>query len=171
MKLNCKILLILFVLATGIWSCGQKTENKKKDIEVKESCSLKDFDWLEGNWLNITEEFEFYENWQKSTDTQFVGESYMMMDGDTVFSEYIILEEKNDNVNYIVSVSDQNDGEGVAFKLISVEENTFTFSNPEHDYPQTIVYRYVAPDSLYAYIEGKLDGIVHREDFVMVRGK
>jgi hypothetical protein len=150
-------------------SCSYNSKKKTDSQKKEETVTLSQFDWLIGDWENITDEFEFYESWKKSSDNLFIGESLMKIDGDTVFSEFVDLELDKNEIFYRVSVSDQNDGISVSFKLISCEDQKFVFNNPEHDYPQTIVYRYVAPDSLYAHIEGNLDGKYRREDFVMVR--
>lgn len=156
-------------IAVLILSCANPDSKNIKNQEKK--FSLEQLKWLPGKWVNITDEFEFYETWESAGNTRFTGESYMLIDGDTVFYEVMRLEESNDSVKYIVGVAGQNNGMDVSFGLVSTDDNTFTFSNPQHDYPQAIVYRYVAPDSLYAYIEGEIDGQYHREDFVMVREK
>ncbi len=166
MKWICSLIFLLFI-ALMLSACGNPEPKKTLDSTV--CISMDEFEWLKGNWVNITDEFEFYESWAAADDFALSGESYMLIDGDTAFYEVIRLEIKDDSVDYIVSVAGQNNGLGTSFRLVSTEDNTFTFSNSEHDYPQSIIYRYVAPDSLYAYIEGNLDGKYHREDFFMVR--
>jgi hypothetical protein len=168
MKLRFNILLISATFLV-LFSCATGSKDKMDAEKNNETVSLKQFDWLIGDWQNITDEFEFYESWEKNGNNLFKGESFMTIEGDTVFSEFVDLELDKGEIFYRVSVSDQNDGTAVSFKLVSSEDQKFVFTNPEHDYPQTIVYRYVAPDSLYAHIEGNLDGKYRREDFVMVR--
>lgn len=41
---------------------------------------------------------------------------------------------------------------------------------PAHDFPQRIVYRFEAPATMRAHIEGVIDGKTRREDFHFVRG-
>lgn len=168
MKLRFSTFLIIVVSLIAL-SCSSASEKKESSEKKQETVSLTQFDWLVGHWQNITDEFEFYESWKKDSDNLFKAESFMTIDGDTVFSEFVDLVLNKDEIFYRVSVSDQNDGTAVSFKLVSSDNQKFVFTNPEHDYPQTIVYRYVAPDSLYAHIEGNLDGKYRREDFVMVR--
>lgn len=168
MKLRFNILL-LSVVSLVFFSCSSGSKEKTDSEKNNKTEILKQFDWLLGDWQNITAEFEFYESWEKDSDNLFKGESFMTIAGDTVFSEFVDLELDKGEIFYRVSVSDQNDGTAVSFKLVSSDNQKFVFTNPEHDYPQTIVYRYVAPDSLYAHIEGNLDGKYRREDFVMVR--
>ena len=161
--------MLLGVASLMFFSCTSGPIEKKDADNDEKTVSLTQFDWLVGDWQNITDEFEFYESWKQDSDNLFKGESFMTIEGDTVFSEFVDLELNKNEIFYRVSVSDQNNGIAVSFKLISSEDQKFVFTNPEHDYPQTIVYRYVAPDSLYAHIEGNLDRKYRREDFVMVR--
>jgi hypothetical protein len=168
MKLRFSSLFISAVSLIAL-ACSSGSDKKVVSEKKQETVSLTQFDWLIGDWVNTTDEFEFYESWKKDSDNLYIGESFMTIEGDTVFSEFVDLELNKNEIFYRVSVSDQNNGIAVSFKLVSSDNQKFVFTNPEHDYPQTIVYRYVAPDSLYAHIEGNLDGKYRREDFVMVR--
>lgn len=53
----------------------------------------------------------------------------------------------------------------VAFGLLERTDDQATFENPEHDFPQRIVYRMDGPDRLVARIEGRLDGQTRDIDF------
>jgi len=48
-------------------------------------------------------------------------------------------------------------------------KSEIAFENPEHDFPQHIIYRKVNADSLVAHIEGMEDGTEKHFDFPMKR--
>jgi hypothetical protein len=50
-----------------------------------------------------------------------------------------------------------------------VSDSAVAFANPEHDFPQRILYRRVGADSLIARIEGKQGDKVRGIDFPMTR--
>lgn len=45
------------------------------------------------------------------------------------------------------------------------------FENPNHDFPQRIIYRLVTVDSLVARIEGRIDGKERSSDFPYRRAR
>ena len=78
---------------------------------------------------------------------------------------------KGDDLFYIPTVKNQNNGEPVSFKLVSGKNGEFVFENKQHDFPQRIIYRNPNPDSLYARIEGYQQGKVHKEEFPIMSRK
>ena len=93
----------------------------------------------------------------------------MIVNHDTIFSEKISLENRAGGLFYIPTVNNQNNGQAVSFKLISNTNGEYVFENKEHDFPQRIIYKNPANDSLYARIEGTSKGKFHKEEFSMKR--
>lgn len=127
--------------------------------------------WIAGSWENSSDSSVFYEMWEKVNDSVLKGEAYVIEGGETVFSEKIAIEKKENDIFYIAGVSGQNEGEPVPFKLVSSSETEFAFENKEHDFPNRIVYSKISGDSLVARIEGKRDGKEHTEYFPLKRRK
>ncbi|RZK58947.1 MAG: hypothetical protein EOO91_06685 [Pedobacter sp.] len=65
----------------------------------------------------------------------------------------------------------QNDNHTIKFILLPVKENTFTFGNSAHDFPQKIVYQSKGKDELLAWIEGEKDGTKRKSEFSYQRKK
>lgn len=99
------------------------------------------------------------------------GWSYMLRGADTVTLEKITLMENKEGVFYVPAVANQNQGQAVAFRLISAAGRRFVFENKEHDFPQRIIYQLVNSDSVHAWIEGTKDGAARRSDFYYSRVK
>lgn len=59
--------------------------------------------------------------------------------------------------------------EEASFKLVKLEKNLAVFENPEHDFPQRIIYKLEDGETLKARIEGKSKGKERGVDFPMKR--
>lgn len=164
MKKTFTIIALLLII-TFQPSCSEP--NKKTPKPNK----LEQFDWLIGSWSNVSSEGELFERWIKTNDSTFSGNSFFISNNDTLFSEQISLELKGFDIFYTPTVSNQNQGKAVCFKLISDTNNVFVFENKLHDFPQRIIYTNPLPDSLYARIEGTEKGENRFEEFSFKRVK
>ena len=86
-----KKILILFVIATALSSCKKESKENK----------LKTMDWLVGTWENSSEYGDMQENWEKVNDSVFQGYSYLIKGKDTLHSESIAMEIKDEQVLYV----------------------------------------------------------------------
>ena len=77
-----------------------------------------------------------------------------------------IRENADGKVVYIASPSRQ---EETTFVATNVAADTATFENPEHDFPQRIVYRALPEGRLVVRIEGASDGAQRAVEFPMRR--
>lgn len=132
---------------------------------------IKKLNFLTGIWENHSSAGIIYEEWGRSGDSVFLGKSYIVNDVDTIELEKIVIRIKDDEIYYIPSVKNQNDGKPILFKLISENKNEFVFENKQHDFPQRIIYIDKGNDSLYARIEGVLKNKFRKEEFIMKRKK
>jgi hypothetical protein len=157
------ISLIVLIFSASILmfiSCQNKSEKKFDKLEK--------MNWLLGNWENEMPEGVLTETWTKENDSTFSGTTYFIINKkDTVHSETIILKQLNDELVYRPTVKGQNNDEPVDFKLSSESENSFSFDNPKHDYPQKIVYKKVNETSLVATISGIQQGKESSESYPM----
>jgi hypothetical protein len=139
------------------------------------SCSPKkntvDFEWLIGTWSINTPKNKMFETWERLNDSTFKGFTVMIINDDTAYTESIAIEKRSDAWYYIPTVSNQNNNLPVEFKLVSTEDGKFAFENPQHDFPQRIIYSNPHSDSLHASIEGMHQGQFRQEQFTMVREK
>lgn len=154
--------LALIVLVTACTSEQPKTDvsTPKPAHEAHQQAA-----WLLGRWENNSDQGSLSEIWKKQNDSLYIGVSYFVIAGDTVFSESVELADKNGEVNYIVTGVEGNEG-AVPFKLTSSGESMLVFENPKHDFPQTITYAHKG-DSVIAVISGKQNGKPKKEYFRM----
>ena len=147
------ILIIVFV------SCQNKSEKKFDKLEK--------MNWLVGNWEQRLPDGTLKENWTKQNDSTFSGNSYFINAKDTVHFESIKLTQTAGELTYSATVIGQNNDEPIGFKLTSDANNTYTFENSAHDYPQKITYKKVNDTNLVATISGKQQGNDSQESYSM----
>ncbi|OIQ17243.1 MAG: hypothetical protein BM557_08500 [Flavobacterium sp. MedPE-SWcel] len=156
MKTKIAILGLLFCILT---SC----ENNKDYPNIKKA------NWVIGNWTNTSPQGKLVESWQKTNDSVYNGESFFIKEKDTLFGEYVKLIETNGKLTYIVTVSGQNNDKPVRFEMTSITDSQIVFENPEHDFPNKIVYNNISKDSLVAEVSGMRNGKPDLQKFKMVR--
>jgi len=123
---------------------------------------------LKGFWVMQIDKGFLYERWQVD-DNGFLSGSGFKVDtvkGDTTLIELLNINfSKGSGVFYIATVMTDTGGLPVYFKLSEIENNVFTFYNPNHDYPQKIIYDLTETDILNARIEGKEKGVFKSFEF------
>ncbi len=127
---------------------------------------IESFEWLAGCWERRTDRGVYNEIWMKPEGGSQLGVSRNVRDGKTIDFEFIRLVEEEGSVYYIVKPANQTE---VRFKLVSLEGNQAIFENPEHDFPQRIIYGRKEDGSLHARIEGLRNGQERAFDFPMKR--
>ena len=115
--------------------------------------------WLDGCWIGNVNQREFREQWAPLRGGLLLGLSSTVYQGKTSSFEFLRIESRPDGVFYVALPSGQNE---TPFKLVSAvvedKDAIFTFANPEHDFPQRIIYRRGTEGWLYATVEGKYKG-------------
>jgi hypothetical protein len=119
--------------------------------------------WLEGCWRGSVADREFNEHWLPPRGKLMLGASHTAAGQRTQGYEYLRIEARADGVYYVAVPSGQKEA---AFRLVEQSVDTaagrndqiFRFANPEHDFPQQIVYRRASEGWLYATVEGRIGG-------------
>ncbi len=133
--------------------------------EETEVNSLK---WMLGKWQSSTEEGVLYEEWKKVNDSTYSGHAYAITpEGDTTFSETAEITKINGAITYSVTVNEESTTD---FALVD-NQDIAVFENVDHDFPQRIIYQKLAKDSLFARIEGTVDGEDQFEEYRYVKSK
>jgi len=164
--------LIPCILLSAI-SCKEAPDAKLPPLEntSKKYDAIENANWLIGRWENNSKEGNLSEFWTKTNDSTFHGESYFVIEKDTVFGEKVELMQRGKDFIFEARVAKQNDEKPVPFKLTSSSETEMVWENPAHDFPNKIVYQKVGKDSLVATIFGNKDGKPKSEVFNMKKVK
>ena len=122
--------------------------------------------WLAGCWQRRAGPSIVEEQWMVPRGGVLLGASRTVV-RDTV-REYEVLRifERGDTLVLAAHPSRQAPSE---FRAVGPDPTNVTFENPAHDFPQRIIYRRGAADSLWARIEGTRGGQTRGIDFRYAR--
>jgi len=111
---------------------------------------IADLGWLAGCWEapGGTQEM-----WMKPAGGTLFGMSRTVANGKTVFSEFIQIHRRDGEIYY--TVQPRLAQKATDFKLVRGSATELVFENPEHDFPQRILYRRQLDGSLFARVEGR----------------
>lgn len=110
---------------------------------------------LVGTWSMRTPQSVITEQWQRVNDTTLQGKTWRIVGKDSSLQETMQLVRMGNDIYYIPTIRDQNNGQPVSFKLRILKLVGFIAENPAHDFPQKITYRFKDEDHLDARVEGK----------------
>lgn len=122
--------------------------------------------WLTGCWELRTPTRVTQESWIAPAGGLMLGTSRTVVSGTARAFEFLRIETPTGTVTY---VAQPGGGTPTSFPATSVSDTMVVFENPQHDFPQRILYRRVGPDSLLARIEGPQGGQSRGFDFRMQR--
>lgn len=110
---------------------------------------------LEGEWQEAPG-IGYREVWQKDGRSlrgagfMHAGESYSQ-------TETLEIMVTDSTLVYRATVPDQNEGRAISFPLSSHSDSTLVFTNPEHDFPNVIAYRFLSDSLLHIDVQSLTD--------------
>lgn len=123
--------------------------------------------WLGGCWKSETAEPGSGEHWLPLAGGTLLGVSRTVKQGKTVEFEFMqIRAVENGELAFIAMPSGQK---AVVFPLLRLGERDVVFENPQHDFPQRVIYQIEGETKLRARIEGMRRGAPRVIDFPMTR--
>ncbi len=165
--------MLLFSICL-LFSC--KDQKKVKDeISSEEKKTVKQYhdldklNWLIGNWNGIETDVETHENWSKLNDSTLALNGFTLAAKDTVFWEKAVLQQQEAETYFTVTNMLNREEPVVPFRLSSCENGIAIFENPQNEFPQKIIYHRPKNDTLYARIEGTLEGEFQQVDFYFTK--
>ena len=131
------------------------------------NADISGLNWLTGCWAQDGQDPGSVEQWTTPAGGTMLGMNRIVNDGKTVAFEYLRIVEQDDGwIGLIASPSGQKTAR---FRMIGMSENEVVFENPDHDFPQRIIYRLIGDGKLLGRIEGIVDGMKRSADFPMTR--
>ena len=123
--------------------------------------------WLAGCWAPEQGDAGSLEHWLPAAGGTMLGVSRTVKKGQTVEFEFMQLRVNADGkLVFIALPSGQKE---TTFVASSVGKDSVTFENPQHDFPQKVIYRRESPNRLIGRIEGTRSGTLRGIDFPMRR--
>ncbi|ELX10243.1 hypothetical protein Jab_2c23300 [Janthinobacterium sp. HH01] len=129
---------------------------------------LEQLSWLSGCWVDPTGEAGSGEQWTAPAAGSMLGMGRTIRGGKLATYEFMRIADGGDGKAVFHA---QPAGKPAAsFHAIVQSATEVVFENLEHDFPQRVIYRYEAPATLRASIEGQRNGALKRIEFPLVRG-
>ena len=128
--------------------------------------TIDDFAWVAGHWRTAEGATLVEEAWLYPAGGTMLGVNRTIAGEKTVAFEYLRLEADDQGVRLLASPGGRSPA--TAFTLIEFEHQRAVFENPDHVFPQRVVYRREG-NRLHAAIEGTRDGEPARIDWVFER--
>jgi hypothetical protein len=147
-----KLSLILLIVLGTIGIANAQTED------------IAQFQWLIGNWKGTQGDATFYESWSQLDNNTVVGKGCNIVKNDTLFRESLQIQKVG---NFWVYIATIEDGYPVIFTLTNHFDDTWIFTNYEHDFPQRIVYTKKDDGKLHAKVEGEMEGGQMKEEYLL----
>jgi hypothetical protein len=123
--------------------------------------------WLAGCWAAENGEAGSGEQWMPLAGGTLLGMGRTVRDGRTTEHEFLQIRLNAEGKPvYIALPSGQREA---TFIATSLSADAVTFENPQHDFPQRIMYRSLPGGRLAARIEGLRGGVLRGVDFPMKR--
>lgn len=138
------------IISIIVFSCSSVAQEKSK-------VTIDDLGWIAGCWENKgkTEGSYTMEHWTKPVG-MMLAVSRTVKNGRVGFFEYLRIIEKDSDIFYVAKPA--NAEKETSFKLTSLENKNAIFENPEHDFPQRIVYKLENDDTIAVRVESEKNG-------------
>ena len=124
--------------------------------------------WMEGKWTGEQDGMKLEEHWTSAEGDGLVGMHKDVKAGKMVSFEFFRIERHPDGVFYMTS---PHGNPATPFKLVKQDDRRVVFENPEHDFPQRILYWSDRSGTLSARIEGTYNGKPESEEWHWKRAK
>jgi hypothetical protein len=152
--------LLAIIIAAGCASSQRERVHHALDPDLAK------LQWLAGSWLSQSGATSSEEHWTEPAGGTMLGMNRTIVHGKTVFFEYLRIEKRADAIVYLASPKGQHPP--TPFKLAECTQNQATFENPQHDFPQRIIYERNG-DELRGRIEGVRNGQAASENWAWRR--
>ena len=122
--------------------------------------NLKSLNWLLGKWTGAGKKGVVGEHWTAKDSLTLDGIAFKVTASDTIITERAQLLQTDSGLFFVADVP--HNKSKVFFKLTVADSAGFLFENPSHDFPTKVCYEPIGVDSLFAWIEGPMNGSTKR---------
>ena len=117
--------------------------------------AIADLAWMAGSWAGESRGIQMEEHWTKHLGNSMVGVHRDVGKGRTMLFEFLRIEQQGDRIVYLSMPNGRSPA--TPFPLKEMSGTRVVFENPQHDFPQRIIY-WKDGNDLRARIEGTMNG-------------
>ena len=149
-KHSFQVLLVLALLVSFTFIGGQTAG---ANSNAGAGWTIADLGWIAGDWqTDPTGRAVSEEHWTRPAGGSMMGVSRTLVGERTVSFEFLRLEVRGESIFYVASPKGRCPA--TDFKLTRLSGQEAVFENPEHDFPQRIIYRGNSEGGLSAIVDG-----------------
>ena len=119
--------------------------------------------WLEGRWTGSQDGTEMEEHWTSAAGRALLGMHKDVKNGKMTSFEFLRIEDTDKGFVFFAS---PRSAPVTPFPMIESGDRRIVFANPDHDFPQRILYWLDDAGALHARVEGKVRSEVQSEEWV-----
>ncbi len=123
--------------------------------------------WMTGSWQGHVNGVQMEEHWTSAAGGLMLGTHRDVRPNKKTFFEFLRIEEKDGKLTYLAMPAGQPP---TSFPLKTLTSTKVVFENPEHDFPQRVIY-WRDGKKLCAKVEGTLKGKPESEQWCWSRMK
>ena len=135
-------------------------------IWVQQPAPIDRVRYLQGCWERRANDRVVEEQWSRPMGGTMMGTGRTVVRDSVRSYEFTRIYTRGTRLVYAAQPSGQKPAE---FESTVLTDDEVVFANPQHDYPQRVIYRKGGPDSLMARTEGKINGVERDIDFIYRR--
>ena len=117
--------------------------------------ALAHLSWMAGSWSGSVRGIEMEEHWTAPKGNSMIGIHRDVDKGRTLLFEFLRIEQLGDQIVYLSMPNGRSPA--TPFPLKELSGTRVVFENPEHEFPQRIIY-WKDGNDLRARIEGTMNG-------------
>ena len=135
-------------------------------VRAAEVADVTSLAWMAGSWLGAAGGVEMEEHWLAPKGGAMLGLHRDVAGGRMVSFEFLRIERDAEGLVYLASPRGRP---ATPFRLIESTKGRVVFANPQHDFPQRILYWMGDDGLLHARIEGSQKGQPAAEEWAWKR--
>lgn len=156
--------LVLILVVALMW--GQGAPDAPDDSGDSNPTHISELSFLAGSWVSENGSRRLEEHWTIPAGGTMIGMNRMVIGERTASYEYLRIERTEDGIDYVAIPIRQS---LTRFRLIECAGDRVVFENPDHDFPNRIIYER-SGDKLIGRIEGMRGGKEASAQWEWIRG-
>lgn len=133
--------------------CGCSPTGFLQRADARPGAVIEQLDWLAGKWEGVNEGVRMQEFWMSPIGGIMPGLHRDVFPRGSSYFEYLRIADTDVGTIYSVSRLGK---EPTTFRLIHSSEGKAVFENPNHEFPQRIIYRLDVEGALHIELTGRL---------------
>ena len=135
-------------------------------VDQTPKMALADLAWMAGSWSGTAHGIDMEEHWTAPKGNSMIGIHRDVGKGRTLLFEFLRIEQLGNQIVYLSMPNGRSPA--TPFPLKELSGTRVVFENPEHEFPQRIIY-WKDGNDLRARIEGTMKGKAGSEEWRWTR--